>query len=140
MINRNPNEPCPTIIDTNRQVGANFLFGPRFVGEFYGQGQSMSPARGFKSWGGNLGAPTVGLLRGFNFNAPVGSKVITPSSSSGCNVIQQQPNVQNVGNKNQGKKFGNCIHMKNYSNILFLAVKEVNGIKQQSRLVQNGNR
>uniref|UniRef100_A0A915JNF8 Uncharacterized protein n=1 Tax=Romanomermis culicivorax TaxID=13658 RepID=A0A915JNF8_ROMCU len=97
VINRNPGDPCPTVVDSNRQVGANLLFGPRFVGDFYGQGQSQNPLQGFRSWGGGLGTPGVGLLRGFNLGVPIGSKVL----NTDCNYAPQQAPMQTTNTRNR---------------------------------------
>uniref|UniRef100_A0A915J7P1 Uncharacterized protein n=1 Tax=Romanomermis culicivorax TaxID=13658 RepID=A0A915J7P1_ROMCU len=102
VVNRNPTDPCPTIVDSNRQVGANLVFGPRLTGSFFGQGQSQNPANGFKSWGGALGAPELGLMRGFNLGIPIGSKKFSASLFKGllqpC-VLPTDcvPNNNNVG-------------------------------------------
>lgn len=83
VVSRNPSDPCPTIVDANRNVGANLIFGPRITGSFFGQGQSQSPDQGFKSWGGSLGAPQLGLMRGFNLGVPIGSKVLPTDCDQG---------------------------------------------------------
>jgi len=93
VVNRNPSDPCPTIVDSNRQVGANLMFGPRITGSFFGQGQSQTPEHGFKSWGGALGAPQLGLMRGFNLGIPIGSKVL-PSDCGDQQMVAPNYNVR----------------------------------------------
>lgn len=94
VIQTRAGDPCPTVVDSNRVVGAGLHYGPSVGGNFYGQGQRQNPLQGFKSWGGNLGANNLGYKGGFDLGVPIGSKVLD-ARNSGCQ--QSSPISGNSG-------------------------------------------
>lgn len=102
VITTKAGDPCPTVVDSNRVVGAGLQFGPTLGGNFYGQGQNQNPTSGFKSWGGNLGANNLGFRNGFDLGIPIGSKVLD-SRNSGCQQTfgQQQAAQQDFSSSQQ---------------------------------------
>uniref|UniRef100_A0A915J8K3 Uncharacterized protein n=1 Tax=Romanomermis culicivorax TaxID=13658 RepID=A0A915J8K3_ROMCU len=98
VITRNAGDPCPVIVDNNRNIGVGLQYGPRYFGDFFAQGYN---ARRNSNWGFDVGSPGFGLNRGFNFQVPLGAGIVVPPKRYASDCNPNAPQTQFIGSQRQ---------------------------------------
>jgi len=104
VITRQRGDPCPVVVDSNRNIGVNLGWGPRYFGDFYAQGYGVNKQTGqFAPWGGGVGSPGFGQNTGFNFGLPLGAGILRqpPGMMQDCNQVVPNNGVSNQLVQNQ---------------------------------------
>ncbi|KRZ32722.1 hypothetical protein T4B_10324 [Trichinella pseudospiralis] len=83
VIQRGPNEPCPVIVEDDRQFNIDAGLGPTGFAHFRGHGESQRLDRGYKKWNLGLGVNRATVKsKGINIAIPLQARIVDLSSAN----------------------------------------------------------
>ncbi|KRY56197.1 hypothetical protein T03_6314, partial [Trichinella britovi] len=83
VIQRGPNEPCPVIVEDDRQFNIDAGLGPTGFAHFRGHGESERLGRGYKKWNLGLGVNRATVKsKGINIGIPLQARIVDLRSAN----------------------------------------------------------
>ncbi|KRX21058.1 hypothetical protein T07_5551 [Trichinella nelsoni] len=83
VIQRGPNEPCPLIVEDDRQFNIDAGLGPTGFAHFRGHGESERLGRGYKKWNLGLGVNRATVKsKGINIGIPLQARIVDLRSAN----------------------------------------------------------